>query len=356
MPRTTVDLLLVSPGTTAGWRRLDAHAAATLRDLGLTVAVASTNFPLARHLRRTMQLTDLAEAAAMRRATTRELRRHRPRAILFSGVQSAMLQPRSRLRVAGLRFDALTTANRPGRANFVQHLLERRALRRLALLVPAGLGHAAPVWRDRPVAALPFPVAIPATVQADREPIVLCYAGNPEKKGLDLIAQAWDIVAPPERRLVVTGIEAERGRTYLRKQGVPEPAGIDWAGSLDADRYGALLSRAEAYMSASRFEDYGIAQLEALANGTPLVTTQSPGGYEALGLARQLEPAFVARVDSPEALATSLLAALEMPPAARVDYSERARLLVAPYSDAEFRRRLEEDVLPVLLAGSPRTG
>ena len=68
MPRTTVDVLLVSPGTTAGWRRLDAHAAAALRDLGLSVAVATSEFRIARHLRRTMQLTDLAEAAAMRRA------------------------------------------------------------------------------------------------------------------------------------------------------------------------------------------------------------------------------------------------------------------------------------------------
>ena len=351
MPRSTVDVLLVSPGTTAGWRRLDAQAAAELRELGLTVAVASTDFRLARHLRRTMQLTDLVEAAAMRRATTRALRRHRPRAILFSGVQSTMLQPRSRLRVAGLRFDALTTVNRPGWANFVQHLLERRALRRLAVLVPVGLHTSVAESGGPPVMPLPHPVAIPASWPAEREPIVLCYAGNPEKKGLDVIAQAWDMVAPAGRRLVVTGIDAERGRAYLRKRGVAEPAAVEWAGSLDADRYGALLSRAEAYVSASRFEDYGIAQLEALANGTPLVTTPSQGGYEALALARQLEPAFVARDGSPGALATALRAALEMPSAARADYSERARLLVAPYSEAEVRRRLEEDILPLLLGG-----
>ncbi len=348
MPRTTVDVLLVSPGTTAGWRRLDAHAAAALRDLGLSVAVASSEFRIARHLRRTMQLTDLAEAAAMRRATTRALHRHRPRAILFSGVQSTMLQPRSRLANAGVRFDALTITNRPGRANALQHLLERRALRRVGVLLPAGLDTTTPAIRERPTVAWPFPVDIPAAVPAGREPVVLCYAGNPDKKGLDVIAQAWSIAAPADRRLVVTGIDPERGRAYLRQRGAGEPAGIEWAGNLDADRHGALLSRAEAYMSASRFEDYGIAQLEALAHGTPLVTTPSAGGYEALPLARELEPAFVARDERPEALARALRAALEMPAAARAAYSERARLLVAPYSDAEVRRRLEQDVLPAL--------
>jgi glycosyltransferase involved in cell wall biosynthesis len=349
VPRTTVDVLLVSPGTTAGWRRLDAHAAAALRELGLSVAVASTDFPLARHLRRTMQLTDLAEAAAMRHATTRALRRHRPRAILFSGVQSAMLQPRSRLRIAGLRFDALATTNRPGRANLVQHLLERRALRHLAALVPAGLTQAAAMSRDRRVAALPFPVTIPATVADDREPVVLCYAGNPDKKGLDVIAEAWNIAAPADRRLVVTGVEPERGRAYLRRRGVAEPAGVEWAGTLDADRHAALLSHAVAYMSASRTEDYGITQLEALAHGTLLVTTPSRGGYEALALARALEPALVAGDESPAALATALRAALEMPAAARGAYRLRARELVAPYSEEEVRRRLAQDVMPLLL-------
>jgi glycosyltransferase involved in cell wall biosynthesis len=349
VPRTTVDVLLVSPGTTAGWRRLDAHAAAVLRDLGLTVEVATSDFALARHLRRTVPLTDLAEAVAMRRATTRALRRHRPRAILFSGVQSAMLQPRARLRIAGLRFDALAALNRPGRANFLGHRLERRALRALALLLPAGLGDVPGLPAGRPVARLPFPVAIPASVEGERDPVVLCYAGNPGKKGLDVIAQAWSSTAPAGRRLVVTGIEGEQGRAFLRRRGVPEPAGIEWAGVLPAERHAAVLARADAYMSASRFEDYGIAQLEALAHGALLVTTPSPGGYEALALARRLEPALVARESTAEALADALRAAFALPAAVRAAYCRRARELVAPYSEAEVRRRLEQDVIPLLL-------
>ena len=44
-------------------------------------------------------------------------------------------------------------------------------------------------------------------------------------------------------------------------------------------------------MTAPRREDYGIAQLEALADGCVLVTTPAPGPYAALPLARELDSA-----------------------------------------------------------------
>ena len=53
-----------------------------------------------------MQLTDLAEAAAMRFSVSARCVEI-PRVILFSTTQSTMLQPRSRLRGAAVRFDAL---------------------------------------------------------------------------------------------------------------------------------------------------------------------------------------------------------------------------------------------------------
>ena len=118
---------------------------------------------------------------------------------------------------------------------------------------------------------------------------------------------------------------------------------------LSQDDHRALIAGAELYVSASRIEEYGVAQLEALAGGALLVTTPSRGPYEALPLARRLEPALVAAERSPHALATALRAALELPEPARAEYRDRARDLVAPYSRQELRRRLERDVLPALL-------
>jgi glycosyltransferase involved in cell wall biosynthesis len=352
VPRTPVDVLLVSPGTTAGWRRADAQLVALLEELGLSVAVASSDFRLARHLRRTVPLTDLAEAAAMRRATTRALRRHRPRALLFSGIQTAMLQPRRRLACAGIRFDALAADNRPGRRNRIQHLLERRALRRARALLPWGLDPARRMPARRGLSeraiALPVPVDGGGGRSETRDPIVLCYAGNPDKKGLDLIAAAWPDIDVEDRRLVVTGIEADRGRAFLRSRGVEEPPGLEWAGHLTAEAHRELLARAEIFLSASRFEDYGIAQLEAPGMGAMLVTTPSAGPYEALPLARRLEPALVARDSSPQAISLALRAALEMPPAARRAYRARAAALLEPYSEDELRRRVRDQVLPLI--------
>jgi glycosyl transferase family 1 len=351
--RSPVDVLLVSPGTTAGWRRVDADFAQLLRELGLTVATATTDFPIARHLRRTMPLTDLVEAAAMRRATTRALHRWNPRAIVYSSTQAPMLQPADRIRGAGVRFDALTTVNRPGPANALTHRLERRVLRLAGVLLPSGLDPARrlPTSDSRlpPAIALPLPID-PAPARA-RRPIALCYAGNPAKKGLDTIAAAWKRLSPP-LDLVITGIDAAAGRRFLAERHVAEPAGAEWAGLVDAARFRELTASAELFVSASRFEDYGLAQLEALADGALLVTTPSAGPYEALPIAEQLAPSLVSND-----LTAALRAALSMNEADREAYRARAREVLRPHSREEARRRVREGLLPILFPadGQPPT-
>ncbi len=72
--------------------------------------------------------------------------------------------------------------------------------------------------------------------------------------------------------------------------------------------YRALLRRARVFVCAPRREDYGLAQLEALADGCLLVTTPAPGPYAALPIARALDPRLVA-----EDLAAALRTALDDP-------------------------------------------
>jgi Glycosyl transferases group 1 len=338
-------VLLVSPGTTAGWRTVDAGFAELLTELGLTVATATTDFRVARHLRRTVLLTDLVEAAAMRRTTTRALRRWGPRAIVYSSTQAPMLQPAARIRIAGVRFDALTTVNRPGWTNALTHALERRVLRLARVLLPSGLDGTRRLPRAAsrlpPVVALPLPIE-PASA-SERRPIAVCYAGNPAKKGLDVIADAWNRLSP-SLELVVTGIDAGAGRRFLAERRVAEPPGVDWAGIVEPARFRELTASAELFVSASRFEDYGLAQLEALADGALLVTTPSAGPYEALPLAEQLDRRLVSND-----LAAAIRAALAMSDAERETYRTRARELLKPYSREELRRRVKDQLLPILL-------
>ena len=99
---------------------------------------------------------------------------------------------------------------------------------------------------------------------------------------------------------------------------------------LAAGEYRALLRRARVFVTAPRREDYGIAQLEALADGCLLVTTASAGPYAALPVARALDPRLVG-----DGLATALRTALDDPAA---DYAERARDALAPWTPAGGRR------------------
>ena len=104
--------------------------------------------------------------------------------------------------------------------------------------------------------------------------------------------------------------------------------------------YRALLRRSRVFLSAARREDYGIAQLEALADGCLLVTTPSPGPYAALPLARELDPRLVGRE-------LAIRTALDDP---RPDYAERAAAALAPFSPAAVDRVVAEQLLPRLFA------
>jgi hypothetical protein len=117
---------------------------------------------------------------------------------------------------------------------------------------------------------------------------------------------------------------------------------VRWAGRLAPDEYRALLRRARVHVTAPRREDYGLAQLEALADGAQLVTTPAPGPYAALPLARALDPRLVG-----DDLAAALRAALDAP---EPDYAERAAAALAPFRREAVDRVVREELLPRLLS------
>jgi hypothetical protein len=114
------------------------------------------------------------------------------------------------------------------------------------------------------------------------------------------------------------------------------------AGVLAPGEYRALLRRARVFVCAPRREDYGLAQLEALADGCFLVTNAAPGPYAALELARRLDARLVG-----DDLAGALRAALDDP---RPGYAERARELLVPFSPEGVDRVVEQELLPALVA------
>ena len=109
---------------------------------------------------------------------------------------------------------------------------------------------------------------------------------------------------------------------------------------LPRDEYRALLRRARVFVTAPRREDYGIAQLEALADGCMLVTTPSPGPYAALPLARALDPRLVSDRPRPPRCAPRSTTR------AGTTRARRARALAA----RDGRRLVANELLPRLLA------
>jgi glycosyltransferase involved in cell wall biosynthesis len=340
------DVLLVTLGSTEGLRVADDELADSLRRAGAHVVVARAAHP---GEVRTLMLTDLRWARAARRAAREALARVEggppPRSVIYSTTTAALLWPLP----GAIRFDAPAAANRPGRHGLWQRPLERRRLGRAPLLLPssegaltearAAVGGAGTLNAERAL-VLPVPIVAPAPQPGGRarDIAAITYAANPRKKGLDRVLEAWRRVRRPSERLVVTGVTRER----LRENGLEVPEeDVQIAGTLPQSEYRALLRRSRVFVCAPRREEYGIAQLEALAEGCVLVTTPAPGAYVALPIARALDPRLVS-----EDLGVAVRRALDAPAAS---YAARAAKLVEPFTAPAVDRIVAEELLPRLL-------
>jgi glycosyltransferase involved in cell wall biosynthesis len=342
------DVALVSPGATFGWRRADEALARHLRDAGATCRVVPVPLGRAAALRRTMATTDVVEALAARRAA----RGLRAGTVIYSSVTAALLQPD--MGRGAVRFDGIAAVNRPGAGGAWQRRREQGVLARAGLLLPWSDGAAAQA-RDSVTRAgrtlpdqlvLSPPVATASAVPDGPE--VLAYAGNPDKRGLDLMARTWARVGPGHGRLGIGGMDRAEGLAWLSRSGVQEPPGIEWLGDVERERWLGLTAGARVFLSAPRIEDWGLAQMEALAAGTPLVTAPCPGVNAALPLARSLRDGLVATRREETELAGALRAALAMDDDDRDAYAREARALLAPYSEEAVRERVARELLPRL--------
>ncbi len=250
-------MVLTIEGTT-GWSTSSGELAASLGRCGVKARVVGTG-PVAEV--RTLALTDLTQALAVRRAGRDAIASERPRAIIYCSITAALLWPQR----GAIWLDATAAENRPGRHGVWQRPLERRRLAEAPLVMTMSdralaLRPVSAATRGTPVAEVPVPVEAsgPAAAQG-RDIAALAYAGNPEKKQLDLVLRVWATVRGPGEILVVAGAAPPS----------EPPEGVRFTGTLPREEYRALLRRARVFVAAPRFEDYGTAQLEALADGCP---------------------------------------------------------------------------------------
>jgi glycosyltransferase involved in cell wall biosynthesis len=340
-----VDIALVSLGTTPGLRRSDEAFAGLVRRAGASCEIVPVRIGASGRLRRHAAVTDLVEALAARRSA----RGVEARAVVYSTITAALLQPRGGSGIPyGIRFDATAALNRPGPAGAWQRRVERGVLERARLLMPVSLGAEEGIAGvDRPHVRVPIPIE-PIEGAAERDIDAVAYASYPRKRGLELLCAAWAEAAPAGARLVIGGAGRQKGLAWLRRHRITEPPGVEWAGELPRDEWLDRVRRARLYLNASRWEDFGIAPMEALSAGTPLVTVPTPGSFEALPLARELDPRLVAVDSSGDALGVAIRAGLGLDDDERTAYARRAAKLLEPYREDAVARVVADEVLPGL--------
>ena len=278
---------------------------------------------------RTFALIELAWARSARARGAAGIAAHRPRAILYSSTTAALLAPAP----GAIRFDAPAAGNRPGRHGIWQRPVERRRLAAAPLLRAvergrARRGAAAARRRGRRAGAGRAERAAAARARHRRDHL----RREPGEEG------------PRPRARRVGARRGGRARSWSwpgaatrrrRRRACASP------GCCRAPSTARCCGARACSSCAPRREDYGIAQLEALADGCVLVTTPSPGPVRrAAGRARARPAARRRRPRRRDPRARSTTP--------RPGYAERALEALAPWRPEAVDRVVAEQLLPRL--------
>src|SRR6185503_7239199 len=115
----------------------------------------------------------------------------------------------------------------------------------------------------------------------------------------------------PEARLLVAGAGEEEARLRTLAAALGVEGAVRFLGLVPNAEVARLVGAADLFVLSSVLEATPTVALEALACGTPVVSTDNPGGVELRGIFGA-DVAVVPKRD-PEALATALLDALAAP-------------------------------------------
>lgn len=152
-------------------------------------------------------------------------------------------------------------------------------------------------------------------------------------KGYDVAIESL-LHLPKDLHLAIAGTGPELGalRRLARRRGVADR--VHLLGWIEEDQKQALLAHAECFVHPTRFEAFGIAPLEAMAHGTPVVASRVGGLPEVVGTGGIL-------VDerTPEAFAQAIARQLAAPQ--RDEASQQAKLQASRYSWDSAADRLE---------------
>jgi glycosyltransferase involved in cell wall biosynthesis len=130
---------------------------------------------------------------------------------------------------------------------------------------------------------------LPESVPEVAPPYLLSVAAAHPHKALPTLVEAFEIIAPdyPALRLALAGTHPaprrDVARLRARVAASPVAARIQLLPPLDRARIVALFANAATYVSASRFEGFGIPVMEAMSLGCPVAAAPAEAVREVLG-------------------------------------------------------------------------
>jgi len=237
----------------------------------------------------------------------------------------------------------------PGRAETARLAAAAARARRLVALTPALAGAVRRRFPGRGVISIGNGVE-PFWFGADgarRGPMVACARLAPYK-GIDVLLWSFAglVRERPEARLRVYGRDFQRGhyQRLARRLGLADK--VRFAGHAGASRLRRALSQARLFVSPSRRETYGMAVLEAMAAGAPVVATCTGASPE---LMRHARSGWLVPPEDPSALEAALRRLWDDGPLRR-RLGARARMAARAHSwderaaryDRVFREALDE--------------
>lgn len=158
----------------------------------------------------------------------------------------------------------------------------------------------------------------------------------------------------PEVRLVVVGPDVDGLRPDLEAQaaklGVPDR--VEFAGAVADEDLLGYLARAHVFITASDYESFGIALLEAMSTGTVVAANAIPAFRE---LVTPGESGALVDFQDSEGAATAVIRLLEMAPGELVQIGERARRRARSFSWERIAERIDHIYRDVIQKSEQRS-
>lgn len=132
----------------------------------------------------------------------------------------------------------------------------------------------APVFVVPNTVAEPPPPESKDTLLPGEKRILLFLSRVHEKKGLDILLQAWNEIRPLQWRLLIVGSGdpnyVGRLKSYCSSNNVPD---VEFVPHVDGEVRETIFRRASAFVLPTYSENFGNAIAEALIRGLPVITT-----------------------------------------------------------------------------------